>query len=66
MRIISIRAIARKNNINHMKLWRLFKIYVALYGDDPRYVIVEYNGKRRPTEEFVRFVENALGIKLKL
>ncbi|MFA4641432.1 hypothetical protein [Pyrococcus kukulkanii] len=65
MRIISIRAIARKNNVNHMRLWRIFKVYVALYGNNPKYVVI-VDGKKRPTEEFLKFAEKALGIKLKL
>ena len=57
IRIVSIRAIAREHGMNRNKVWRLFKWYVSIYGDDPRYVITDVDGRRRPTQEFLRFLK---------
>lgn len=57
IRIVSIRAIARETGMNHLKIWRLFKWYVSIYGDDPRYVIIDADGRKRPTEEFLKFLK---------
>jgi len=60
VRIVSIRGLARKYGINHMRVWRLFKLYVAIYGDDPRYVIIDSDGRRRATQKFEDFVKKLL------
>ena len=64
IRIVSIRGIARKNNMNRNSVWRLFKWYTHIYGDDPNYVIVEPDGRKRPTERFIEFLESVTGRKI--
>ena len=58
--IVSIRGIARKYSLNHMRVWRLFNIYHSIHGDDPRYVIRDSDGRRKPTQKFEDFVKKAL------
>jgi len=56
IRIVSIRAIARQYGMNRNKVWRLFKWYAEIYGDDPKYVIIDVDGRKRPTQEFLKFL----------
>ncbi|WP_297090843.1 hypothetical protein [Thermococcus sp.] len=60
VRLVSIRGIARKYNLNHMRVWRLFNLYHSIYGDDPRYVIIDADGRRKPTQKFEDFVKKLL------
>ncbi|WCN28187.1 hypothetical protein [Thermococcus kodakarensis] len=60
IRIVSIRGIARKYGLNHMRVWRLFNLYHSIYGDDPRYVIIDADGRRKPTQKFEDFVKKLL------
>ena len=64
IRIVSIRAIARKNNLNLKTVWKKFQWYALIYGDNPEYVIREPDGRKRPTERFVEFLEEVLGRKI--
>ncbi|ASJ13354.1 hypothetical protein [Thermococcus thioreducens] len=66
VKIVSIRAIARKNNLNLVTVWKKFDWYASIYGDDPNYVIRGPDGRRYPTERFVEFLERVLGRKIAL
>ena len=60
VKIVSIRKIAKKYGLNHMRVWRLFNLYCMIHGDDPRYVIIDADGRRKPTRRFENFVKKLL------
>jgi len=64
VRIVSIREIARKNGLNRDTVWKKFRWYASIYGDNPEYVIHAADGRKYPTERFIEFLEEVLGRKI--